>query len=210
MRRAQMDISRTTVTEIYESARTKIADSLIGGKTLVIAGGRYRLCDGTGPLCCHRCGRSAPRKFHKRRKKKREIISGDGSSEENGISPSPFRAHGVVGGKKEKGKIGRRRGSEHNRGGGAPFAGFLTAHQVDALICGGIGGGAQTALAQAGIRLYGGVSGSADEAAAALAAGQLTFDPNVHCTHHEHEHSCGHHTTANTAAESTNAKGTLG
>ena len=45
---SQMDISRTTVTEIYESARTKIADSLIGGKTLVIAGGRYRLCDGTG------------------------------------------------------------------------------------------------------------------------------------------------------------------
>ena len=62
------------------------------------------------------------------------------------------------------------------------------------LICGGIGGGAQTALAQAGIRLYGGVSGSADEAAAALAAGQLTFDPNVHCTHHEHEHGSGHHT----------------
>ena len=55
---AQMDISRTTVTEIYESARTKIADSLIGGKTLVIAGGRYRLCDGTGPLCCHRCRRT--------------------------------------------------------------------------------------------------------------------------------------------------------
>ena len=55
---AQMDISRTTATEIYESARTKIAASLIGGKTLVIAGGRYRLCDGTGPLCCHRCRRN--------------------------------------------------------------------------------------------------------------------------------------------------------
>ena len=35
----QMDISRTTVTEIYESAREKIADSLVNGKTLVIAGG---------------------------------------------------------------------------------------------------------------------------------------------------------------------------
>ena len=41
---AQMDISRTTVTEIYESARAKIADSLINGKTLVITGGHYRLC----------------------------------------------------------------------------------------------------------------------------------------------------------------------
>ena len=81
-----------------------------------------------------------------------------------------------------------------NGSGHGALAGFLTAHQVDALICGGIGGGAQTALAQAGIRLYGGVSGSADEAAAALATGQLTFDPNVHCTHHEHEHGSGHHT----------------
>ena len=35
---------------------------------------------------------------------------------------------------------------------------------VDTLICGGIGGGAQAALAEAGIKLYGGVSGDADAA----------------------------------------------
>ena len=81
-----------------------------------------------------------------------------------------------------------------NGTGHGALAGLLSEQGVDVLICGGIGGGAQTALAQAGIRLYGGVSGSADEAAAALAAGQLTFDPNVHCTHHEHEHGSGHHT----------------
>ena len=52
---AQMDISRTTVTEIYESARYKVADSLVNGKRLVITGGTYRLCDGSascgGPAC---------------------------------------------------------------------------------------------------------------------------------------------------------------
>ena len=76
------------------------------------------------------------------------------------------------------------------------LAGVLSALHVDALICGGIGGGAQTALAAAGIRLYGGVSGSADEAAEALAAGRLSFDPNVRCNHHDHHdegHSCGSH-----------------
>ena len=76
------------------------------------------------------------------------------------------------------------------------LAGVLSALRVDALICGGIGGGAQTALAAAGIRLYGGVSGSADEAAEALAAGRLSFDPNVRCDHHDHHgegHSCGSH-----------------
>lgn len=35
----QMDISRTTVTEIYENARFKIADCIVNGKTLRIAGG---------------------------------------------------------------------------------------------------------------------------------------------------------------------------
>ena len=44
----------------------------------------------------------------------------------------------------------------------------MAAQQVDALICGGIGGGAQMALSNAGIRLYAGVSGSADEAVQAL------------------------------------------
>lgn len=45
------------------------------------------------------------------------------------------------------------------------------------------------------IRLYGGVSGSADAAAEALAAGKLDFNPNVRCGHHHHGegHSCGHH-----------------
>ena len=76
------------------------------------------------------------------------------------------------------------------------LAGVLSALKVDALICGGIGGGAQNALAQAGIRLFGGVSGNADEAVNALLAGNLGYDPDVHCNHHDHHgegHSCGDH-----------------
>ena len=64
-------------------------------------------------------------------------------------------------------------------------------------ICGGIGVGAQNALAEAGIRLYGGVNGSADAAAQALAEGMLAYDPNAKCDHHGHhhgeDHDCGHH-----------------
>ncbi len=78
------------------------------------------------------------------------------------------------------------------------LAAFLSANGVDVLICGGIGGGAQMALAEAGIRLYGGVQGAADEAVAALLAGTLGYDPDVHCGHHDHEHGtdghgCGEH-----------------
>lgn len=75
------------------------------------------------------------------------------------------------------------------------LAGLLRQLGADILICGGIGGGAQSALAAAGIRLYGGVSGSADAAVQALLDGSLVFDPEVHCDHHGHghEHGCGEH-----------------
>lgn len=74
------------------------------------------------------------------------------------------------------------------------LAGFLVQNGVDALICGGIGGGAQSALAAAGIKLYGGVSGNADNAVKSLLDGSLLFNPDVKCSHHEHgEHSCGEH-----------------
>ena len=63
-----------------------------------------------------------------------------------------------------------------------------------ALICGGIGGGAQAALTQAGIRFYGGVSGDADAAVLALLAGKLGYDPDVRCTHHDEAHGEGSHT----------------
>ena len=56
----------------------------------------------------------------------------------------------------------------------------------------GIGGGAQTALAAAGIKLYGGVSGDADEAVEAFINKTLDYNPDVKCSHHEHSHGEGH------------------
>ena len=84
------------------------------------------------------------------------------------------------------------------------LAGFLRAQGVDALLCGGIGGGARTALAESGIRLYAGVSGNADQAVEALLSGSLVYQDHATCDHHEHghshsgdcgshAHSCGHH-----------------
>ncbi len=84
--------------------------------------------------------------------------------------------------------------STNGQGHGA-LVGFLTQHQVNVVLCGGIGAGAQAALAQASIQLFGGISGSADAAAADYLAGRLVFDPNVRCNHHDHEagHTCGSH-----------------
>ena len=79
-----------------------------------------------------------------------------------------------------------------NGSGHGALSGFLKDNGVDVLICGGIGGGAQVALAEAGIKLYGGVSGSADDAVQALIAGSLDFNPDVKCDHHGEGHG-GHH-----------------
>lgn len=89
-------------------------------------------------------------------------------------------------------------GSDGN--GHGALAGLLQEHNIDVLICGGIGGGAQTALASVGIELFGGVSGGADEAVAAYLAGNLAYNPNVQCNHHgehHHEGECGSHGCGN-------------
>ena len=80
-----------------------------------------------------------------------------------------------------------------NGQGHGALVGFLTAIGADILICGGIGGGAQMSLAEAGIKLYGGVSGSCDAAVEAYLANNLGYNPNVKCDHHDNEHSDGGH-----------------
>ena len=100
-----------------------------------------------------------------------------------------FKVYEIADGKILSGKVVDTNGSGHGA-----LAGFLKALGVDTLICGGIGGGAQAALASAGIQLYGGVSGDADEAVNDLLDGTLTYNPNVRCNHHGHgDHSCGSH-----------------
>lgn len=84
-----------------------------------------------------------------------------------------------------------------NGSGHGALAGVLNALNADVLICGGIGGGAQTALAAAGIKLFGGVSGDADKAVEAFINDTLDYNPDVKCSHHEHNHgegqTCGEH-----------------
>jgi len=85
--------------------------------------------------------------------------------------------------------------AETNGSGHGALAGFLQERGVNALICGGIGGGARAALADAGVVVYGGVSGEADDAVASFLAGDLNYDPCATCSHHhgEHDHDCGSH-----------------
>ncbi|MBQ3428785.1 MAG: FKBP-type peptidyl-prolyl cis-trans isomerase [Mogibacterium sp.] len=62
---------------------------------------------------------------------------------------------------------------------------------IDALICGGMGQGAQDALAEAGIEVCAGASGDADAAVEAFLRGELV-NTGVNCDHHDHEHGHDH------------------
>ena len=74
------------------------------------------------------------------------------------------------------------------------LAGLLSDQSVNVLICGGIGGGAQAALAEAGVELCAGAEGDADQAVEAYLKGEL-ISTGANCDHHHHEdgHSCGDH-----------------
>ena len=189
----RMQVARTTVQQIYADARKKLADVLVEGLPLRIQGGDYRLCSG-GRRACGFCYKQSYDQISV--KPKGEAIVRIAVTYENGEifqhfgHTEQFKLYDV-----ENGVIVASQVVDTNGSGHGALAGVLSALKVDALICGGIGGGAQMALKEAGIQLYGGVSGNADEAAQALAAGKLDFDPNVHCDHHHHGegHSCGHH-----------------
>mgnify|MGYP000134099342 CR=1 FL=1 len=193
----QMGISRTTVTEIYESARYKLADSLVHGKVLSISGGNYCFCDGRDPFCCNqKCERTDRSAFENKIQGKGEKEMRIGVTYENGEifqhfgHTEQFKVYNI-----EDNKIVNTQVVDTNGQGHGALAGFLNSAGIDVLICGGIGGGAQTALAAAGIQLFGGVSGDADEAVKSYIEGKLAYNPDVHCTHHDHEegHSCGEH-----------------
>lgn len=92
----------------------------------------------------------------------------------------------------EDGKILSAEVVDTNGSGHGALAGMLSALKTDVLICGGIGGGAQMALAQNGIQLFGGANGDADKAVESFIAGSLAYDPNAKCDHHDHQHGEGH------------------
>lgn len=186
---ARMNVARTTAQSIYNSARQKLARCLVDGLELRIQGGSYQVC---GESCCGDCPapmETANLKDEESYNMKIAVTYENGQVYQHFGHSEQFKLYVV-----ENGKVMRAQVVDTNGQGHGALAGFLKAHDVDTLICGGIGGGARMALEEAGIRLYGGVSGSADEAVTALLAGNLQYQPDVMCSHHHGEdHDCGHH-----------------
>lgn len=176
----EMQIARTTVTAIYESARRKIADALVNGRRIVFSGGSYRLRETSEIRNLKKKGSGVMRIAVTY--ENGEIFQHFGFSEK-------FKLYDVNNGVVEKEEIVETNEQKHGA-----RAGLLKQAEVDTLICGGIGGGSQMALAEAGITLYPGCSGDADAAVKALIAGTLEKKDPAACGHHHGDaHQCCHH-----------------
>lgn len=182
----RMLLSRSSVQAIYTSARKKLSISIVEGRKLIISGGNITTQDQTEKYKLKAKGDSTMRIA---------VTYEDGQIFQHFGHTENFKVYDVVDNKIVDSKVINTNGTGHGA-----LATLLNGLDVDVLICGGIGGGAQMALAEAGIKLYGGVFGDADSAVEAFINGELEYNPNVMCSHHHHEeghscgsHSCGHH-----------------
>lgn len=97
-----------------------------------------------------------------------------------------FKVYDVEGGRVVSSEVLNSSGVGHEA-----LAWLLKDQAIDVLICGGMGQGAQDALAEAGIEVCAGAEGNTDEAVAAYLAGELV-NTGVNCDHHDHEHGHDH------------------
>ena len=115
-----------------------------------------------------------------------------------------FKVYEVEDGRIVKSEIIGSNGSGHGA-----LATLLDRHAVDVLICGGIGGGAQAALADCGIELCAGAEGDADQAVEAYLRGELV-NTGANCDHHGEGHSCGEHSCSENSCEEQDCSGDCG
>ncbi len=180
----RMGVARTTVTAMYENARKKLISAVVEGKRLSIAGGNIEIDRERNQL------RTSIRE--KGDNTMRVAVTYDNGNVFGHFGRTEqFKVYDI-----EDGKVVNSQILGTNGEGCGALAGILNIAKVDALICGGIGGGAQRALQEAGIKLYAGASGNTDVAVDALIAGTLNASGEANCDHHDHEHgeghSCGH------------------
>lgn len=183
-----MGISRQSVQMLLSSARSKLARVVVEGLPLYILGDPKDIGSNQSPLSKRKTSmKIAVTTQHTqvfphfgRTPEFYVVTAEEGKIVEERIIPAPAEGHGAL-------------------------VGFLVSQDVDALICGGIGGGAVNSLRAAGIQIYAGASGSVKEQVLSLLSGQLPQQGDANCDHHdEHDHNhhhdhdrgghgCGHH-----------------
>ena len=173
-----MGVSRATITSIYETARFKLADALVNGKRIRITGGAYRIDEVPASAEINEKGENTMRVAVTY---EQEMVGQHFGRTEQ------FKIYDISDRMISSTQIVDTNGTGHGA-----LAGFLRAAEVETLICGGIGQGARNALKEMGIKLLPGVTGKADEVVKDYLEGNLEYNPDTECHHHDHEHDDGY------------------
>ncbi|MGN0297272.1 MAG: DUF134 domain-containing protein [Parafannyhessea sp.] len=180
----RMCVARATVAAVYARARHDIADALVNGKSIAIGGGSITLAPKTTRA------EPWPRKLEEDMTRI-AVTYEDGNVFQHFGRTQSFKLYDVEDGGVVTSQVVGAGGVSHGA-----LAGLLADNGVDVLICGGLGGGALAALQRAGVCVYGGAQGPADDAVAAYLAGSMRQTDEASCGghgHHGHEGGCGHH-----------------
>ena len=187
-----MQVARTTVQRIYEIARKKIADALIDGHPLKIEGGDFRICDGQSGNCSF--GGCYKQEIYKKyAAEKGEGIMRIAVTYENGQifqhfgHTETFKIYDV-----EEGKVVHSEVVDTNGSGHGALAGVLNALKCRCSDLWRNRRRCTDSISGSRNKLFGGVSGDADKAVEAFINETLEYNPDVKCSHHEHNHGEGH------------------
>jgi predicted DNA-binding protein (UPF0251 family)/predicted Fe-Mo cluster-binding NifX family protein len=178
-----MEVSRQTLQNLLRSARQKVARALVEVLPLYIRDGHYKF---TKKESEPKINRSEEMKIAVTCFQD-EVFAHFGRTPEFAVFQT------------ENGKIVKEERVAAPAEGHGALAGFLLSQNVDTLICGGIGGGANNALRTAGIEVFAGATGKVREQVESLLAGHLPKTGEANCDHSDNEHGndhegdCGHH-----------------
>lgn len=175
----QMGIARATVAAICSRAHRKVANALVNGRAIVIEGGNIAY----SPITTTTAAWPAKEVDTMRV----ATTYDDGNIFMHFGRSEQFKIYDIQDGKVLNEQVVNNGGTGHGA-----LAGLLANGGVDTLICGGIGGGAINALAQAGITVYAGAQGNCDACVEALIAGTLAQTGEATCDCHGHDHDHAH------------------
>lgn len=180
-----MQVARTTVQLIYNSARKKLADALVEGLPLRIEGGDYRLCDGTEETCgCGGCWkhRRAQEMKAKEEEQMRIAIPLDENKQDVCIvlARAPYFLFQDEGGQ----TLVENPAAQAQGGAGVQVAQFLVDSGVTALITVRCGQNAADVFKAAGMKIYKSVHRTAAEELDAFRDGSLEELTRFHAGYH--------------------------
>ena len=175
-----MDVARTTVQQIYTSARKRIADALYEGRPLKIQGGEYRICEEeSGCPGCHGCPRvnltnKAKKEDHKM------IIAIPLDENQKDVCPVLARAPYFLFSRDGEIEILENPASQAQGGAGLKAAQFLVDQETDVILTVRCGQNSADVFAAAEMEIYKTQSNSAEENLSAYQEGKLSKLTHFH------------------------------